>query len=270
MIRKGQPQWKIERRRLKEGRGEGNGGDYQPYIKTYDFSSEGVRTRSLGWKTGRHHHFMSRDEYYYFLTLEFSDRVVDIREQYPLLPKERTIEIAKELNIPHPSDESGDPVVMTTDFMITVLGEQYPEDVQDIVRTLKPTSQLNQRVLVKLEIERRFFREKGIDWGIVLDEKKPTNLIYNLDWLYDGYHLSAKPHLKQENINFVAPYLFDAINSNEDSFANICLSFDSEFGYRPGSCLFIAKYLLANKVWSTDLYTDKLTNRKKIHLHLVE
>lgn len=139
MIRKGQPQWKVEQRRLKEGRGQGHGVDYQPYIKTYDFSSKGVRTRSLGWKTGRHHHFMSRDEYHYFLTLEFSDRVVDIREQYPLLPKERTIEIAKELNVSHPSDDNGDPVVMTTDFNITVLGEHSPEDLQDVIRTLKPS-----------------------------------------------------------------------------------------------------------------------------------
>lgn len=270
MIRKGQPQWKVEQRRLKEGRGQGYGADYQPYIKTYDFSSEGVRTRSLGWKTGRHHHFMSRDEYHYFLTLEFSDLVVDIREQYPLLPKERTIEIAKELNVSHPSDDNGDPVVMTTDFKITVLGEQRPEDLRDVIRTLKPTSQLTQNMLEKFEIERKYFEEKGTDWGIVLDEQKPPNLIYNLDWLYDGYHLSAKAHLKQENVNFIAPYLFDAINSNEDSFINICLSLDSEFGFIPGSCLFIVKHMLANRIWATDLYIDKITNQSNLQLQLVE
>lgn len=59
MIKKGQPQWKIEKRRLKVGREQGHFADYQPYIKTYDISSEGVRTRSLGWSSGRHHHFMS-------------------------------------------------------------------------------------------------------------------------------------------------------------------------------------------------------------------
>lgn len=270
MIKKGQPQWKIEQRRLKERRGQGHGVDYQPYIKTYDFSSKGVRTRSLGWRSGRYHHFMSRDEYNYFLTLEFSDRIVDIREQFPLLPKERTIEIAKELNIPHPSDDNGDPVVMTTDFNITILGEQHPEDLRDVIRTVKPTIELNQSTLQKFEIERLFFEEKGTDWGIVIDEQQPANLISNLDWIYDSYYLSAKSDLNPDDVSYVTPYIFDAINSSEESFIHICLSFDKEFGYRPGSCLFIVKHMLTNKIWATDMYKDKLINQTNIQLHIVE
>ncbi|CAH8718956.1 TnsA endonuclease N-terminal domain-containing protein [Paenibacillus thiaminolyticus] len=215
MIKKGQPQWKIEQRRLKEGRGQGHFADYQPYVKTYDFSSDGVRSRDLGWKSERIHHFMSRGEYYYYLVLEFSDRIVDIREQYPLLPKERTIEIANELNVPHPSDDNGDPVVMTTDFNITILGEKHPEDLRDVIRTVKPTMELTTATLQKLEIERRFFEEKGMDWGVVIDDIKPSNLFFNLDWIYDSYYLSAKADLNPNNVSFVAPHIFDAINNSE-------------------------------------------------------
>nr|WP_238602194.1 TnsA endonuclease N-terminal domain-containing protein [Lysinibacillus parviboronicapiens] len=62
---------------------------------------------------------MERD--YFYLT-EYSDFfVVDIREQYPLLPLEETIVIADELGLKHPTDpKTIEPDVMTTDFLLTV------------------------------------------------------------------------------------------------------------------------------------------------------
>ncbi len=57
----------------------------------------------------------------YFYLTEFSDVILDIREQFPLLPQEETIVIAEELGIKHPADpKTGDPIVMTTDFLLTV------------------------------------------------------------------------------------------------------------------------------------------------------
>lgn len=57
---------------------------------------------------------------YYYLT-EYSDFVVDIREQFPLLPLEETIVIAYELGIKHPIDpKKHEPIVVTTDFLLTV------------------------------------------------------------------------------------------------------------------------------------------------------
>nr|WP_020060790.1 TnsA endonuclease N-terminal domain-containing protein [Bacillus sp. 123MFChir2] len=54
----------------------------------------------------------------YFYLTEFSDVVSGIREQIPLLPQE-------ELGIKHPADpKTGDPIVMTTDFLLTVDIEQ--------------------------------------------------------------------------------------------------------------------------------------------------
>ncbi len=47
----------------------------------------------------------------YFYLTEFSDAVLDIREQFPLLPQEETIVIAEELGIKHPADpKTGDPI----------------------------------------------------------------------------------------------------------------------------------------------------------------
>lgn len=41
----------------KEGRGQGTGEDYKPWINIQDFPSNGLSTRGKGWKTNRIHQF---------------------------------------------------------------------------------------------------------------------------------------------------------------------------------------------------------------------
>jgi hypothetical protein len=52
---------KFERYK-KEGRGQGTGKDYVPWIKVQDFPSNGRSHRVPGWKTGRIHHLLSDQE----------------------------------------------------------------------------------------------------------------------------------------------------------------------------------------------------------------
>lgn len=57
----------------------------------------------------------------YFYLTEYSDVVIDFREQFPVLPLEETRLIADELGIKHPTDpKTGEPILMTTDFLLTV------------------------------------------------------------------------------------------------------------------------------------------------------
>ncbi|MBN6206680.1 hypothetical protein JYK21_09445 [Ralstonia pickettii] len=73
---------------IKKGRGTGSGADYQPWLNILDVSSLGRSTRFKGIKTGRQHEFLSGLERNYFYFTEFSNDVVEIREQFPLLPQE--------------------------------------------------------------------------------------------------------------------------------------------------------------------------------------
>lgn len=84
---------------IKEGRDSGVGADYKPWLNIKDVSSLGRSTRLKGIKTGRQHEFLSDLERNYFYLTEFSDFIVDIREQYPLLQLEETLVIADELGI---------------------------------------------------------------------------------------------------------------------------------------------------------------------------
>jgi hypothetical protein len=89
--------------RIKDGKGQGFGVDYKPWLTIHDVPSNGVVTRMDSWTVGRIHHFMSIFERRYFYMVDWSDQITDIREQYPCLPLERTIEIAKELGVKHPT-----------------------------------------------------------------------------------------------------------------------------------------------------------------------
>jgi len=50
---------------LSEGRGQGEGENYRPWINVQNFSSYGQANRDLGATTGRQHDYFSRLEYRY-------------------------------------------------------------------------------------------------------------------------------------------------------------------------------------------------------------
>jgi hypothetical protein len=107
-------------RRLAEGWGDGTGINYQQWLRVQDVPSKGRIHRIKGCKTGRVHHLLSDLEAKVFYAFDFSLSVIDIREQFPLLPLEDTLAIAEECGVPHPTDpRTKHPVVMTTDLLVT-------------------------------------------------------------------------------------------------------------------------------------------------------
>ncbi|MEO0688448.1 MAG: TnsA endonuclease N-terminal domain-containing protein, partial [Cyanobacteria bacterium J06649_11] len=122
-------------KRLDSGRGQGKGSSYKPWLQIQDVPSIGLATRIKGWKTNRVHHFLSNLELNYFYVLEWSSIVTDIREQYPLLPREETLAIASNCGIRHPQEaQTKTPIVMTCDFLITIAANI--EEIE-VARTVK-------------------------------------------------------------------------------------------------------------------------------------
>jgi len=158
-------------RRLQQGRGQGNGASYRPWVTVQDVPSQGLTHRVKGWTTGRVHHLLSNLERDVFYVLDWSEAVLDIREQYPLLPLAETQALAQAFGIRHPADpRTHCPVVMSTDFLVDVRLENAT--VQH-ARSVKPISQLRARTLEKLEIERRYWQARGVDWGLVTEHDIP-------------------------------------------------------------------------------------------------
>lgn len=172
--------WSLEteRRRVKEGRGSGEGPDYKPWITTHDFPSKGQVCRARGQTTGRIHHMMSSLERDLFLILDYDSEVTDIREQYPLALRE-TLLIAAEAGIKHP-EANGWPNVMTSDFYYCKNGVWYAAAV-------KPSSELSKaRVAEKLKIEQLYWEKKQVAWSVMTEKEINRTRARNILWITGG------------------------------------------------------------------------------------
>lgn len=230
------------RKRIAEGRGQGELRQYLPWVCVQDFSSQGTISRIAGYKTGRVHHFLSSGETDYFYLLEWSDEVVDIREQYPLQNITLAMDIASAAGIRYPKDPiSGFPYVLTCDFFITTKGSLK-------ARTIKRSSELsNRRTLEKLEIERRYWQHAGIDWKLVTEREMPAIKIRNIEWLHTAANIVI-PEMKG---------MIDAIVLYHTEYSHsICETaswIDQRFDLLNGSGLQIIKRLLWSKTVSCNI-----------------
>ncbi len=231
---------------------QARGADYQPWLLIQDVPSLGLVSRIKGWKTKRVHHLLSNLELNYFYVLEWSPTVCDIREQYPLLPIEETIAIAQKCCIRHPLDpKTKQPVVMTTDFLLTV---RQHIGVSEQARTIKPSQNLSsQRTLEKLEIERQYWQSKGIDWGIVTESEIPSVLAKNIEWLHPFQQTEDFLPLSELDISRIAKALTLMISKDNQPLFKIAADCDDALGLPPGTGLSVARYLIANRQWLVEM-----------------
>jgi len=233
----------VHEKYLREGRGCGWGTDYSPWIHVQDFSSRGVISRVKGRTTGRVHHLLSNNELAYFYILDWSESVTDIREQYPLSDLKRAVKIAAHAGIKYPTDiVSGYPYVMTCDFMITTKDGHK-------ARTVKQSSELsNPRVLEKLEIERRYWLEQGIDWKIVTENEISYRKAKNIEWLY-----TAQDFVITDELLPATDMMRTMLKSDNLTVVQIAEAVENEFLLNPGMGLLLFKLLALDGVVSINL-----------------
>jgi hypothetical protein len=234
---------------LKEGRGSGELSHYKPWLNIHNVPSHGNSTRIKGWTTQRSHHFFSNIEKNYFYLLDWSEAVLDIREQFPLDRKD-TIEIADEKSIQHIKDDVTETYIpMTTDFLVTM---KRKNKVIVVARSIKPVNMLeDERTLEKLEVERAYWEAKDIEWGIVTDKDIPKEFAKNIQWI----HPFRKLENQEEEI--LAQKFLDYIiwrkTTNTISLFNAIIEFEEHFILNPGVGIKYLRYLIANKLIKFDL-----------------
>jgi hypothetical protein len=227
---------------LKEGRGAGRGRDYKPWLTIQDVPSRGRSHRFPGRVTGRIHHLLSDLEFRTLLIYDWSRIVTDIREQFPL-DRDDTRRIAEAMAVRHPADQrSGTELVMTTDLVIDIA--QAGRSIT-VARAVKPSADLDERrTMEKFEIERRYWAEKGIDWGIVTEKELPGVLVKNLEKLV-GH---------REFDEGLAPGIVGMIDREHPSWPEATLrefaeAMDLRFGLEAGRALAVVLHLLATERW---------------------
>lgn len=173
--------FKDYQRALKNKYGIGQGSDYKPWFEIKDVKGHGTRSIIFGRKSQRSHHMMSSIESELFYLAEFSDNVVDIREQFPILPLNYTQKVASILGVKHPTHpKTKEPIIMTTDQLLTI------DSIQGIsyhAISVKPESESDkQRVLEKIDIERVCWELLGVKFSYFTGNELTKIQSRNLDW----------------------------------------------------------------------------------------
>ncbi len=241
--------WSKEKldRYIKEGRGQGELDQYKPWLTIHDFSSMGRASRIKGWKTDRIHHLQSDIMTRFFYLLEWDDRVHDIREAFPLIDAFDELIKEEDLNFNLFRDkENNEQYVLTTSFLITIYNEGKKEY---FARSIKNSHELEKKTtLEKLEIERRYWSKKGIDWAVITEKEIPIQRVKNIEWIHTSFFYDI------EDKDILSNQLIKYINANLNmSLKEIFMKFEENNMLDEGTALSIFKYLLAIKKLDIDM-----------------
>lgn len=245
--------WALIEKRIAQGRGQGEGSGYCPWHLVQDFPSLGRSHRIKGLTVDRVHHLLSDLEADAFFIFDRpTNNVVDIREQYPLLPIEETLEIAKRASIKHPTDPyTKVPVVMTTDFLL-----KLNRGMKTIfhARTMKYEDKLDDpRVIEKFEIERRYWQARHVNWACVTENGIPRQAVENARFLHPYYFVTDLYPLTPKDIRRISFELASRLPGGDLPFHEIANGCDQKFGLAPGRSLAVARHLIARGIWKVDL-----------------
>lgn len=199
----------------------------------------------LGLKTGRIHHLHSDNQYRAFLLFEFNSKVVDIRESFPLLDINEVIDDKEDLRFDKFADrETKEPYVLTTNFVLTVKDDDGKEIL--LARTIKNTTELKRKITFeKLEIERRYWQQRGVDWKVITEKQLPRQLAKNIEWVRETMLEGSEGQLNKEELSAVL--LRYLLENDKLSLKEILKLFDKTEGLQKGSALFLFRYLIAKK-----------------------
>jgi len=236
-----------------EGRGKGTGSHYKPWLTVSDVPSLGRVHRVFCPKTERVHHLMSDNEYYAFLIQWWNDSVVDIREQYPLIDRRETLEIAARCGVKHPVDPSSGALwVLTTDLLVTLKHAGRPAET--VAYAVKQAEELAKgRTLEKLEIERRYWERHEVTWKIITDRQVKNIFTRNLSWILgsDGFPMNGNRYLDDAAMKDQL-----AIERNahpETPIRLICRNIDHKLGFQSGIALAALRRILGKKLITVSL-----------------
>lgn len=143
--------------------------NYKPWLRSRDVCrGDGQRHVIPDLKyPERQIHLMSNLELEVYFYLRRNKQVQELFEQYPL-NLQKTVSICKDMNFIHPNDsESGELVVMTTDFVAVVKKEN---DIELRAYAVKKSADMHdQRVQEKLKIEQIYWSKLNVPWCVITE-----------------------------------------------------------------------------------------------------
>jgi hypothetical protein len=236
---------------LKEGRGFLERNLYQSWHQWNEFPSMGLSCIYWGLTSQRLHHVFSLVELNFLRLFDWLPHVIDIREQFPLLPRRETVEISKLLRIRHPFVRKTKTLwVMTTDFLLTV---QRPEGIQYIAIAIKWSTELEKtRVLEKLAIEALYWRNRGITWMLLTEKDLPHSLIRNIRLVRPHTFLCDR-QITEELLATAIEMMKPEIEKGDLALRDIAQQCDVSLGLQRGLSLSMVYHMIATFQCSIDM-----------------
>ncbi|MFT4145246.1 MAG: TnsA endonuclease N-terminal domain-containing protein [Mobilitalea sp.] len=177
--------------RLRQKRGQINlqhPEKYLPWLFTRD-CHRGEGTRHLLpdiYNENRVLHLMSDLEKQIYYMLRTRDEIVEIFEQYPLLPISATEEICNRYNIVHPAYPRNNHVVMTTDLLLIVKSNN--NEMTYVACAVKPSSKFRrERVKEKLFVEEMYWKDRNIKFGVMTELDVDKQYVKNVILCKKGF-----------------------------------------------------------------------------------
>lgn len=182
--------------KMKQGRGKidlQHPENYKPWILAREcFKGDGTRHQVPDlFYLNRTIHLMSGLEKNVYYTLRSNDNVVELFEQFPLLPISKTKDLCAQYDIRHPRNPyTGKDVVMTTDFLLIIKDKngdkrwlacavKYASDIEE-----KP---INKRTREKLYIEREYWASMGVKWCVITEKDINKSFVNNIILCRTGF-----------------------------------------------------------------------------------
>ena len=168
-------------RKLAEGRGTGELGNYKPWTYEDEVNSEGTCNSYPDPIHGRSVQLLSQGELRAYLKTRFDEQVWDIREQFPMLDVKRAYRLASLCDYLYPY-ENGERVILTTDMLI------YRKDGSRIACSCKPNVEiLTEKDKKRQWIEGMYWLEEGISWTLIETDKISKTLALNIWDAFEYY-----------------------------------------------------------------------------------
>lgn len=257
----GPVQWTEARvqERYAEGRGQGTGESYSPWVRVQEFPSRGNQTRIPSVRIRRSIHtfsYLERDMYHLHEYLGFED----YREQAPL-DRRITLGAAKVLGIRHPVYPRSDvPFVMMVDALVTqrVDGKRVVE-----AWDAKPKEKLaNPRIRQKLTLHAAFFTYHGVRHRVFTEDSYPKVAIRNIEWARGGLPLEDELEVVPELFTRVADDFLGWLRSRRHRRPvwELCFLWDNKQRLEYGTSLRLFQFLIWHRRIAMNLTTPDITN----------
>jgi hypothetical protein len=260
--------FKDYQRALKNKYGIGQGLDYKPWLRIQDVKSKGIRSLIYGRKSQRDHHMMSSIESEFFYLAEFLDNVVDIREQFPILPLNYTQKVAQTLGITHPvHPKTKEPIIITTDQLLTV---KSPQGNSFCAVSVKPEDESDKlRVLEKIDIERVCWELLGVKFKYFTGNELTRVQSRNIDWATGPFRENPRVFSHQQ-----IDCALSAIKLGQCFVEDLCNQLILLNVASNNDALSLVRYLIADKYidvdFSFNIPESGILDVKKINMNHVE